>query len=83
LQSLCDRIDAEEFQPLTENDITSPTKRRIFQLRGLIDDFANRLVDSGIISIKGYRATPGPDYYKRYIAFKDFPKNWGKDWCIE
>jgi hypothetical protein len=29
IRSLCNRIDADAFQPLSENDITSPTKKLI------------------------------------------------------
>jgi hypothetical protein len=36
-----------------------------------------QLVDSDTVSIKGYQATPGPDYYKRYVSIHDF-----HNWCI-
>jgi hypothetical protein len=72
LQSLCAQVDTEAFLPLTSEDITSPTKMRIEQLRSLIDELGNRLVESGIASIEGYRATPGPDFYKRYMSIHNF-----------
>ena len=78
LQSLCAQVDTEAFLPLTSEDITSPTKMRIEQLRRLIDELGNRLVESGIASIEGYRATPGPDYYKRYMSIHNI-----KNWCVE
>lgn len=78
LQSLCRRIDEDAFQPLYESDITSPTIKRIHQLHDLIDDLVTRLVDSGIVSITGYKATPGPGYYKRYMSLQGIP-----NWCVE
>lgn len=69
LQSLCVRIDGEKI---------SPTQMRIEQFRDLIDELVIRLVDSGIVSVTGYKATPGPDYYKRYMSIHDIP-----NWCIE
>jgi hypothetical protein len=78
LQSLCARIDEEAFKPISEEELTSPTKIRIAQYRELIDELIVRLVDSNIVSIKGYQATPGPDYYKRYMTINGF-----HNWCIE
>ena len=78
LQSLCSRIDEEAFKPISDDEITSPTKMRIAQYRVLLDELIIRLVDSDMVSIKGYQATPGPDYYKRYVSIHDF-----HNWCIE
>jgi hypothetical protein len=78
LQSLCARIEAEAFQPLSKDEITSPTKMRIGQFRDLINELVIHLNNSGTISIAGYKATPGPDYYKRYMSIHGIP-----NWCIE
>ena len=78
LQSLCERIETDAFKPVSEAEITSPTEMRINQFKGIVDDLVARLVDSGIVSIAKYRATPGPDYYKRYMSIGNF-----YNWCIE
>ncbi len=78
LQSLCERIEIDAFKPVSEADITSPTDKRINQFKGIVDDLVARLVASGIVSIAKYRATPGPDYYKRYMSVGNY-----FNWCIE
>jgi hypothetical protein len=80
LQRLCSRIDEDAFHPLSEDELTSPTKMRIAQFRSLVDDLITRLVDSGIASIAGYKATPRPDSYKRYMSIHGLPDS---DWCVE
>jgi hypothetical protein len=78
LQSLCARIDAEAFKPLSGEEIIAPTKKRIEQFRDLVDELVIRLKGAGIVSTKGYKATPGPNYYKRYMTINNIP-----NWCIE
>jgi hypothetical protein len=78
LQSLCTYVSSEAFLPLTPEEIISPIKKRIEQLRFLIDELVNRLIESDIASIEGYKATLGPDYYKRYMSIHNI-----KNWCIE
>ena len=80
LQSLCSRIDEDAFHPLSEDELSSPTKMRIGQFRNLVDELVARLVASDIASIVGYRATPGPDSYKRYMSIHGLPDS---DWCVE
>ena len=75
LQSLCARIEAEAFQPLSEDEIISPTEKRISQFRDLIDELVTRLIDARIASVVGYRATPGPDSYKRYMSIHGLPNS--------
>lgn len=70
LQSLCARIDIDEN--------TSPTKMKIGEFRGLIDELVSHLEELGIVSTEKYRATPGVGYFKRYISINEFV-----DWCIE
>ncbi len=80
LQSLCTKVDAEAFHPLSEDEITAPTGKRKVQLRGLLDDLVRQLAEKGIISTEGYRATPGPRSYKRYMSIRGLPNS---DWCLE
>lgn len=53
LQSLCKRL---EEPPGSSSD----------ELRSIVDELARRLSQRGIFDMKGYRATPGPGYYRRY-----------------
>jgi hypothetical protein len=78
LQSLCDRVTEDAFLPLAEHELTSPTQKRIRQIRDLMDELMPRLVASGIASLKGYKATPGPDYYRRYMSLHEIG-----NWCVE
>jgi hypothetical protein len=80
LQSLCTRIDEEVFKPLCEDEITSPSEKRIIQYKSLVDELVKCLLESGMVSVVGYRATPGPNYYKRYIHLAGLPDS---DWCLE
>jgi hypothetical protein len=78
LQSLGARIDAEAFQPLTSDEVISPTEKRINQFRGLVNEIVARLVDSGIISTKGYHPASGPGFYRSY-----FSVHGSVNWCVE
>lgn len=80
LQSLCARIDEEAFHPLSENEITSPSEKRIFQFRGLLDELVTRLIDTEIVTTTGYHASNGPNYYRRYMSIHGLPNS---DWCVE
>lgn len=76
LQSLCERINGEVFNPPPPDDLTAPTEKRINQFRELVDELVARLVDSRVASVAGYKATPGADYYVRYMSLQDI-HNWG------
>ena len=78
VQSLCARVTEEAFLPLAANELTAPTQKRINQYKGLIDELMTRLAATGFASIAGYRATPGPDYYRRYMSLQGIG-----NWCVE
>jgi len=77
VQSLCAKIDAEAFHPLTEAELKSPTEKRIQQFKELLDELVSLLVEQGVVSVEGYRATPGPRSYKRYLSIQGLPKSIG------
>jgi hypothetical protein len=35
-------------------------------LRSIVDEVAGRLIERGVFATRGYRATPGPYYYRRF-----------------
>jgi hypothetical protein len=78
LQGLCERLDAEAFHPLQADDLKSDSDMQIEEYRRLINDLVGILIKKGHASIKEYRATPGADYYKRYMTLYG-----SKNWCVE
>ena len=78
LQSLCARIDAEAFQPLSAGEMISPTEKRINEFRGLVNDLVARLEASGIITTRGYHPATGPGYYRSYFSVRSTT-----NWCVE
>jgi len=78
LSALCDRLLSGDLpaspalQSVAEND------KRDRQLRAVVDKTLRRVVADGHAATRGYRATPGPGYYKRYFSLS------GRiNWCIE
>ena len=78
LQGLCKRLDAEAFHPLLAEDLRTDSDAQIVSYHRLVDDLVNKLVEKEYASVKDYRATPGVDYYKRYMTLFG-----NRDWCIE
>lgn len=75
LSALCDR--------LLSGEIAVPPggpgwDKRDRQLRAMVDAMTARLVESRHADTKGYHATPGPGYYKRYMTLSG-----RKNWCVE
>lgn len=51
LQSLCARVDADAFKPISDDEITSPSKMRIAQFRYLINDLVTHLEADGVVAL--------------------------------
>jgi hypothetical protein len=60
LKGLCQTLE-EPFQPGA-----SGSQEHKARLRSIVDEVAGRLIERGLFETKGYRATPGPDYYHRF-----------------
>lgn len=75
LLALSERLEADAFQPFVPDELISSSDRRIAQLHSFIDTLVQKLNEAGFIDLEGYRATPGPGYYKRYFTFQGRP-NW-------
>jgi hypothetical protein len=67
LDGLCDRMDSEAFIPVTSDELTDHRFRRILEFCDIVDSVTCRLVESGIASTKGFRATSGKGFYARYM----------------
>jgi hypothetical protein len=59
LEGLCERMDQDAFLPLSSEELTSGIHRRIFELGKIVDDATGLLVQRGIATTKGLRATGG------------------------
>jgi hypothetical protein len=78
VQGLCERLDAEAFHPLQAVDLKSNADVKIEEYRRLVNDLVGMLCQKGYANTKGYSASPGPDYYKRYITLYG-----NKNWSVE
>jgi hypothetical protein len=62
LRGLCQRLE----EPIRLDEDPPGSERRKAQLRSIVDEMARRLIESGVFATKGYRATPGSYYYRRF-----------------
>ena len=56
----------------------SEEDKLVREVRHIVDEVTRRLSELGHATLKGYRATPGPGYYKRYMSLHGHP-----NWCVE
>jgi hypothetical protein len=75
LRGLCERIDQEELKGVSLVASGDHWKK---ELNRMVDAIVDGLVRRGHAHTGGYRATPGPGYYKRYMTFHGL-----RDWCVE
>jgi len=67
LQGLCDRQDSEAFIPVTAEELTGHHYRRVVEFSDIVDTVVGLLVEQGVVTIKGLRATSGKGFYQRYL----------------
>lgn len=62
LMGLCQRLE----EPFRLPEDPPGSERHKVQLRSIVDEVAGRLIESGVFATKGYRATPGSYFYRRF-----------------
>jgi hypothetical protein len=78
LGALCERLISGELGASPALLGFDDQDKREEQLRLMVDEIAKRIVEADYAKTKGYRATPGPGYYKRYMTMS------GRvNWCVE
>ena len=77
-KAVCDRLGSGNLEPFPFSQVASDGDKRDRQLRTMVDSLTKALVDGGFAKTKGYRATPGPGYYKRYMTLSCHI-----NWCVE
>lgn len=88
LLALCEYMDETAFLPLSSEEMTGSTGRRVMQLGALASDLTERLVKAGLADVKGLRATGGHGFYGRYLrlrgngAFLHFSARKWADWGL-
>jgi len=70
LMALCDHMDTDAFLPLSSEEITAMTGRRIVQFGTLASDLTDYLVTMGLADVRGLRATGALGSYGRYLYLK-------------
>lgn len=70
LRGLCDRMDAEAFQPVRPEDVAPTLPRRILQYAALAEDVAQRLAARGIADLNRANTAGSKGYYRRYLRIK-------------
>jgi hypothetical protein len=76
LSALCGRLLSGELTGSSSAFVQESDRDK--QMRAVADAITRRLVSEGHAVTKGYRATPGPGYYKCYMSLS------GKvNWCVE
>ncbi|MCL5123840.1 MAG: hypothetical protein M1511_04945 [Deltaproteobacteria bacterium] len=84
LQGLCDQMDTSAFLPMQSEELTSTIATRLLEYCDIIDEVIDGMASRHIISLKGLRATPVREGYKRYFLYKkwgcslDFNAYWWK-----
>jgi len=66
LDGLCDRMDSQAFIPVTGEELSDQRFRRVVEFCDIVDTVTARLVEDGVASIKGFKATSGKGHYMRY-----------------
>lgn len=72
LQGLCDQMDVEAFLPLRSEELAPAIAIRTLQLNEIVDAITDELVQRGIASTTGFRATPIYGGYIRYMRVGSF-----------
>jgi hypothetical protein len=72
LQGLCDRMDAEAFQPFRSEELNPSIGARNLQFNRLVDDTASSLAAKGLAKVVGSASSAMSGYYLRPIAIHDF-----------
>ena len=62
LKGLCQRLE----EPIQLGEDHSDSEQRKAQLRSIVDEVSRRLSEAGLFEAEGFRATPGPHYYRRF-----------------
>lgn len=62
LKGLCQRLE----EPFRIGEAPPGSEERKAQLKSIVDGAAARLMETGAFRTKGYRATPGANYYRRF-----------------
>ena len=77
LRALCARLLSGE---IADRGFAGDPDRneRDQQMRRAVDSVVTNLMEAGHANTKGYRPTPGPGYYKRYMTLHG-----RKNWCVE
>ncbi len=69
LRGLADRMDSERFLPLTSEELTSQSFRRVVEFGGIVDDVAATLVATKIATEgKRWKHPCGNGFYGRYLG---------------
>jgi hypothetical protein len=78
LATLCERLLSGELKSSPSLDGVRFEEGWQKQLRLTVDRISRALTEAGHAKTRGYRATPGPGYYKRYMTLS------GRvNWCVE
>lgn len=78
LGTLCERLLSGELKSSPSLDSAQFEVGWQKQLRLTVDKISHALQDAGHAKTRGYRSTPGPGYYKRYMTLS------GRvNWCVE
>jgi hypothetical protein len=77
-RSLCNRLSTGNLDSSPLLAATASGDKRDRQGRKMVDSITRVLIEKGHAKTKGYRATPGPGYYKRYMTLSG-----QSNWCVE
>jgi hypothetical protein len=70
LLALCEHMDDAAFLPLSSEEMTGSTGRRVMQMGALASELTDRLVQAGLADVKALRAVGGNGYYGRYLRIR-------------
>lgn len=66
LHALCEKMDTEQYVPITTAELTTNIYRRVHEFGTIVDEVAAKLTAEGVISQKGLRASGANGWYGRY-----------------
>lgn len=79
LDSLCERMDEEEFLPVRGDELSAAHYKRVIQFNNLVDDIVEVLVNEKKVTTKGTKITPFAGVYGRYMLLRGAGTYFGCD----
>lgn len=72
LSGLSEQMDSDAFLPLTSEELTGATGKRIIQLSQIVKDIRDRLILENLVTVTNQSSASGIGYNGHYMTFSGF-----------